>query len=166
VPDRSLAPRVVAPASSEEGRDPWRTGARAGVHVGLLGTAAAALATLQLLHVAVAFHTVVGLVFAGLVGVHLFQRRRTIARLAAQLVGTGRRVGRRARLGASDLVLFVITVNMVVSGVVDWSRGSPTPLPLPSPFDRWHLDAGLALVVYLVVHVGHRRKQLWRSTIR
>ena len=42
---------------------------------------------------------------------------------------------------------------------------SATPT-LPRPFYRWHLDSGLALVVYLVVHVWRRRKRLRRSTIR
>jgi hypothetical protein len=57
-------------------------------------------------------------------------------------------------------------LNVLVSGVVDWNRGAPTQLPLPAPFYRWHLDSGIALVVYLVVHVWRRRKRLWRSTIR
>jgi hypothetical protein len=48
----------------------------------------------------------------------------------------------------------------------DGSAGAPTQLPLPMPFDRWHLDSVLVLVVYLAVHVWHRRKRLWRSTIR
>jgi hypothetical protein len=75
-------------------------------------------------------------------------------------------VERRIRLAFSDLVLVVLTVNMLVSGVVDWGRGAPTQLPLPKPFYRWHLDSGLVLVIYLVVHVWRRRKRLWRSTIR
>jgi hypothetical protein len=63
-------------------------------------------------------------------------------------------------------MLFFITANVLVSGVVDWRRGAPTQLPLPAPFYRWHLDSGAALVIYLVVHFWHRRKRLWRSTIR
>jgi hypothetical protein len=156
----------VARAPSAEGRAGWRGRSRAAVHLGLVGSAAAALGTLQLLHVRVAYHSVVGLVFVGLVAVHLVQRRRTIARLAIQLVRARAFVERRVRLAASDLLLFVITVNVLVSGILDWNRGQPTQLPLPGPFDRWHLDSGLALVLYLSVHGWRRRKRLWRSTIR
>ena len=152
--------RVVA------GRGPWGARSRFAVHLGLLATAAAALGTLQLLHVRVAYHTVVGLVFVGLVVVHLAQRRRTIARMAAQVARARTFVQRGLRLAISDLVLLFITVNVLVSGVVDWSRGAPTRLPLPAPFYRWHLDSGAALVIYLTVHVWRRRKRLRRSTIR
>jgi hypothetical protein len=143
-----------------------RARSRWAVHLGLLLSAAAALGTLQLLHVRVAFHSDVGLVFVGLVVVHLAQRRRTLARMATQIVRAKTVVERRIRLAVSDLVLFFITANVLVSGVVDWSRGTPTQLPLPAPFDRWHLDSGMALVIYLVVHVWRRKKRLWRSTIR
>lgn len=51
------------------------SGARFAVHLGLLCSAAASIGTLQLLHVRIAYHTVVGLVFVGLVVVHLVQRR-------------------------------------------------------------------------------------------
>ena len=136
------------------------------MHLGLLLSAAASLVTLQLLHVRQEYHIVVGLVFVGLVVVHLAQRRRTIARMATQIVRTKTSVERRLRLAVSDLMLFFITANVLVSGVVDWRRGAPTQLPLPAPFYRWHLDSGAALVIYLVVHFWRRRKRLWRSTIR
>jgi hypothetical protein len=147
-------------------RTRWRTRSRFAVHLGLLCTAAAALGTLQLLHVRVAFHTDVGLVFVGLVVVHLIQRRRTLTRMATQLVRARTFVERRIRLAVSDFLLLFITVNVLVSGIVDWGRGQPTGLPLPAPFQRWHLDSGLALVIYLAVHIWRRRKRLWRSTIR
>jgi hypothetical protein len=113
------------------------------------------------------YHTVIGLVFVGLVVIHLAQRRRTIVRMATQIVRAASFVERRIRLAISDLVLFFIIANVLISGVVDWSRGYPTQLPLlPAPFYRWHLTSSVALVVYLVVHVCRRRKRLWRSTIR
>jgi hypothetical protein len=62
-------------------------------HLGLLGSAAAALGTLDLLHVRIAIHTDVGLVFVGLVVVHLVQRRRTLARMATQIVRATSRPG-------------------------------------------------------------------------
>jgi hypothetical protein len=159
-------PPGVAVERSSGRRAAWRARSRGAVHLGLLCSAAAALGTLQLLHVRVAYHTVVGLVFVGLVAVHLVQRRRTIARMATQLVRARTFVERRIRLAVSDLLLFFITLNVLVSGIVDWNRGQPTQLPLPVPFDRWHLDSGLALVIYLSVHFWRRRKRLWRSTIR
>jgi len=107
-----------------------------------------------------AYHTVVGLVFVGLVVIHLAQRRRTIARMATQIVRAKSFVERRIRLAVSDLVLFFITANVLISGVVDWSRGYPTQLPLlPAPFYRWHLISSIALVIYLIVHIWHRRKR-------
>jgi hypothetical protein len=165
--DQPHEPQVgSSSARSADARTAWRARSRWAVHVGLLGSAAAALGTLQLLHVRVAYHSDVGLVFVGLVLVHLGQRRRTLARMANQIARARTFVERRIRLAVSDLLLFVIALNVLVSGVVDWSRGAPTQLPLPAPFYRWHLDSGIALVVYLVVHVWRRRKRLWRSTIR
>lgn len=143
-----------------------RSLSRWAVHLGLLCSAAAALGTLQLLHVRIAIHTDVGLLFVGLVAVHLAQRRRTLARMATRIVGVRTSDGRRIRLAVSDFLLFFFTLNVLVSGVLDWNRGGPTQLPFPRPFDRWHLDSGLILVVYLAVHVWRRRKRLRRSTIR
>lgn len=161
--DRPADQPVDSPA---ERRSAWRARSRWAVHLGLVVSAAAALGTLQLLHVRIAFHTDVGLVFVGLVVVHLAQRRRTLARMATQLLRARTFLERRIRLATSDVVLFLVTVNVLVSGIVDWGRGAPTDLPFPKPFTRWHLDAGMILVVYLVVHVSRRRKRLRRSTIR
>ena len=145
----------------------WRTRSRWFVHLGLLAFAAAALATLQLLHIRNAIHADVGLAFAGLVVVHLAQRRHRIAGMFARLWGFRRRVGRELRLLASDAILAFITVNVVVSGILDWNRGAPLLLPfLPLPFDRWHLLSSVVLVVYLIIHVSRRWKHLRRSTIR
>ncbi len=167
MPDAPLEPQAGAslkrPADRRTAR---RSFSRGAVHLGLLCSAAAALGTLQLLHVRVAIHTDVGLVFVGLVVVHLAQRRRTLARLSTRIVRARSIVERGIRLAVSDLLLLFITLNVLVSGVLDWNRGVPIQLPLPRPFDRWHLDSGLALVIYLAVHVWRRRKRLRRSTIR
>jgi hypothetical protein len=137
------------------------------IHLGLLATAAGALVTLQFLHVRIAFHADVGLAFVGLVLIHLAQRRHTIARWASQLAGLRPRAERVMRRISSDTILGLLTLNVLISGIVDWSRGQPTLLPfLPLPFDRWHLLSGVVLVVYLVVHVSRRRKRLRRSVIR
>lgn len=165
--DTPLEQRAATPADGPLDRPaPWRARSRWMVHLGLLCTAAAALGTLQLLHVRTAFHADVGLVFVGLVVVHLAQRRHTVARMAAQVVKARRFAERRIRLSVSDLVLGILTLNVLVSGILDWSRGAPIPLPFPRPFSRWHLDSGILLVGYLLVHVWRRRRRLRRSTIR
>ncbi len=117
-------------------RTAWRLRSRWLVHLGLLVFAAAALGTLQLLHIRNAIHADVGLAFAGLVIVHLAQRRHRIAGMFTRLWGSRRRVARELRLLASDAILAFVTVNVVVSGILDWNRGAPLLLPvLPLPFD-------------------------------
>lgn len=155
------------PNDGARSRTAWRTRSRWLVHLGLLAFAAAALGTLQLLHIRNAIHADVGLAFAGLLIVHLVQRRHRIAGMFARLWGSRRRVARELRLLASDGILAFVTVNVVVSGVLDWDRGYPLALPLlPHPFDRWHLLSSVVLVVYLASHVSRRWKRLRRSTIR
>lgn len=110
----------------------WRARSRWLVHLGLLAFLAAALGTLQLLHVRNAIHADVGLAFAGLVVVHLAQRRHRIARMLAQLMRLRPRVERELRLLASDAILSFVTINVVVSGILDWGRGAPLLLPLHS----------------------------------
>jgi heme exporter protein D len=129
-------------------------------------TAAGALGTLTILYIRNAIHADIGLAFVGLVVIHLLQRRRTVARMAFQLARARSFVQRRIRLAGSDLLLAFITLNVLVSGVWDWSRGQPVQLPLPRPFDRWHLLSGIALVIYLTVHVWQRRRRLRGSTIQ
>jgi hypothetical protein len=159
--------RQVGAAAERPARGaPWRARSRWLVHLGLLVSVAAAFGTLQLLHVRNAIHADVGLAFAGLVLIHLAQRRHRIARMLARLGRLGPRVERELRLLASDAILAFITTNVVVSGILDWGRGTPLLLPLPRPFDRWHLTSSAVLVVYLAVHVLRRRKRIRRSTIR
>jgi hypothetical protein len=116
--------------------------------------------------VRIAIHTDVGLAFVGLVLVHLAQRRQTLARMATRLIRAKTFAERRIRLTVSDVLLLFITLNVLVSGILDWNRGTPITLPLPRPFTRWHLDSGIVLVIYLAVHVWRRRKRLRRSMIR
>jgi hypothetical protein len=163
VHEQLVGPPPEGPTGS---RTAWHARSRWLVHLGLLVLLAAALGTLQLLHVRNAIHADVGLAFAGLVVVHLAQRRHRIARMLAHLVRPRARVGRDVRLLASDAILTFLTINVVVSGIVDWGRGTPSLLPLPQPFDRWHLTSSVVLVVYLVVHVARRWKRLRRSTVR
>jgi len=162
-----LEPQAGAPLKQAADRQAARRSlSRWAVHLGLLASAAAALGTLYLLHVRIAIHTDVGLVFVALVVVHLAQRPRALARLATRIVRARTIAERAIRLAASDLLLLFITLNVLVSGVLDWNRGAPIQLPIPGPFGRWHAISGLALIVYLAVHVWRRRKRLRRSTIR
>ncbi len=167
MPDAPLEPQAGTSLKQPAGRrTAYRSLSRWAVHLGLLCSAAAALGTLDLLHVRIAIHTDVGLVFVGLVAVHLAQRRQTVARMATRVVRARTIAERVIRLAVSDLLLLFITLNVLVSGVLDWNRGTPIQLPIPGPFGRWHAISGLALVVYLAVHVWRRRKRLRRSTIR
>ena len=86
--------------------------------------------------------------------------------MLAQLMRLRPRVERDLRLLASDAILTFITINVVVSGILDWGRGAPLLLPLPQAFDRWHLTSSAVLVVYLIVHVSRRWRRIRRSTIR
>ena len=166
--DATAEPSEKADAPVGRSASPATRGLRSRwiVHLGLLMTAAGALATLTILYIRNAIHSDIGLVFVGLVIVHLAQRRRTVARMVSQLARARSFAERRIRLAGSDVFLAFITLNVLVSGVLDWSRGEPIELPLPRPFDRWHFLSGVALVVYLIVHVWHRRKRLRRSAIQ
>lgn len=167
MPDTPPGPQAGESLKRPAGRRTTRRSlSRGAVHLGLLCSAAAALGTLELLHVRIAIHTDAGLVFVGLVAVHLAQRRRTLARMATRIVRARTIAERGIRLAVSDLLLLFITLNVLVSGILDWNRGAPIQLPLPGPFGRWHAISALALVVYLAVHIWRRRKRLRRSTIR
>ena len=166
-PGVSQGPAVCARTEGPtRSRTAWRARSRWLVHLGLLIFLAAAFGTLQLLHTRNAIHADVGLIVAGLVIVHLAQRRHRIARMLAQLTRLRPRVEREIRLLVSDAILTFITVNVVVSGILDWGRGTPLLLPLPQPLDRWHLTSSVILVVYVVVHASRRWKRIRRSTIR
>jgi hypothetical protein len=116
-------------------------------------------------------HVVAGLCFAGLVVVHLAQRRRTLRGLAPDLTRPARWRRQRGRLALSAGVLVFLAGNVIVSGVVDWSAGRSVMLPvraigIPLPALNWHTTTSLILVVYLVVHVVRRRARLRHSQIR
>lgn len=154
-------------STTVRGRSAGHAWSRGIVHLGLLLTVAGALGTLTILYIRNAIHADIGLVFVGLVVVHLLQRRHTVARMVSQLTRVRSFAEWRLRLAGSDLLLAFITLNVLVSGVLDWNRGAPIALPVvPRPFNRWHLLAGVVLVIYLIVHVWRRRTRLRRSTIQ
>jgi hypothetical protein len=140
------------------------------VHLGLILSFGLALLVITA-RMGLTVHIVAGLCFAGLVGVHLAQRRRTVRTLAPDVVRPVRWRTRRGRLALSDLVLAFLAANVVVSGVVDWIGGHSVMLPLrligfPLPSLNWHTTTSLLLVAYLVVHVIRRFARLRHSHIR
>jgi hypothetical protein len=65
------------------------------------------------------------------------------------------------------MILWLLTLNATVSGLVDFVRGHAVYLPIPGPyiFQRWHEVSALILVVYVIVHVTRRRARLRNSRI-
>jgi hypothetical protein len=147
-----------------------RTGARFAVHLGLLAAFAASLATVTLTTEGWP-HLVVGLAFVALVGGHVAQRRHTVARLLGNLGRARTWFRRRGRLAWSDLVLALLTLNVLVSGTYDLASGTqvilhPHAVGIPFRDIGWHVASALVLLVYLCVHVARRWGRLRRSTIR
>jgi hypothetical protein len=140
------------------------------VHVLLLALFAASLATVTLITEGWP-HLVVGSVFVALVVVHVVQRRHTVARLLGNLGRARTWVRRRGRLAWSDLVLALLTVNVLVSGTWDLVTGNqvilqPRSVGIPFRDIGWHVASALVLLAYLCVHVARRWGRLRRSTVR
>jgi hypothetical protein len=139
------------------------------VHVGLILSVTVSLFFEPVL---LMVHIVVGLVFVAFVMVHLTQRRRTTGQLARQLARVRSWKSPRGRLAFSDLVLALLTLNVLVSGIVDWTGRHGTGFPLqaltglPIPAFPWHVDSSVALLGYLLVHTLRRKTHLRRSQIR
>ncbi|HEY5265815.1 MAG TPA: hypothetical protein VIJ40_03285 [Acidimicrobiales bacterium] len=113
-------------------------------------------------------HSVIGMLVLVLVLVHLTQRRHTVAQLIARLFGRQRSTGRQSRQVASDTILWILTLNAMVSGVADFVVGHTIILSIPGPYilQKWHAISVLVLLVYVIVHVVRRRKRLRTSRIR
>ncbi len=116
-------------------------------------------------------HLVVGLAFVALVIVHVVQRRHTVARLLGNLVRVRTWLRRRGRLAWSDLVLALLTLNVLVSGIYDLATGNqvilhPRGVGIPFRDIGWHVSAALLLTAYLCVHVARRWSRIRRSAIR
>jgi hypothetical protein len=139
----------------------------------IVGFLAAVLSAIELSkkylgHSGVTDHSIIGLVVLAFVLVHLIQRRRTVARLATTLVGLRRSTETRTRLALSDAILWLLTLNVMVSGFVDFVVGHTIFLSIPGPdqFRKWHEMAALVLIVYVIVHVLRRKTRLRTSRIR
>lgn len=140
------------------------------VHLALLATFAVSLATVTAMTEGWP-HLLVGSVFVGLVVVHVAQRRHTVARLLGNLGRARTWVRRRGRVAWSDLILGLLTVNVLVSGTWDLVTGSqvilhPRSIGLPLRDIGWHVASALVLLVYLCVHVARRWGRVRRSVVR
>jgi hypothetical protein len=103
---------------------------------------------------AIAIHSIVGLIFMGTIGPHLWNRRTWIR-------GTWRRIRQRRRLSArlrwsvwQSAVLLALAVVVTASGLWDW-LGVPTRI-------RWHAISGFILIGVVVWHAWTRRRWLLR----
>ena len=141
------------------------------MHLCLIATFVGALAAL-VGTTGTTLHILIGLVFVGLVVVHVGQRRRTIGRACWPGSPTSRcGSDREGGSPVSDLVLAGLTLNVLASGLVDWQEGYKVELPLsalglPENLMSWHALSALVLTGYLAVHVVRRRSRLRSSSIR
>ncbi len=145
-------------------------GVRFAVHLLLLATFAASLATVTLITEGWP-HLVIGSAFVGLVILHMLQRRHTVARLLGNLGRARTWFRRRGRLAWSDLVLSLLTLNVLVSGTYDLVSGNqvilhPRSVGIPFRDIGWHVASALVLLAYLCVHVVRRWGRIRRSVIR
>jgi hypothetical protein len=136
------------------------------VHLGLMTSFAVAVVVI-LARMGVGLHILAGLAFAGLIGTHLVQRRRTVHALTGSLTRPPTWRTRRGHLALADSLLAFLAVNVVLSGVADWASPRPVMIGLPgmAPLN-WHTTTSLLLIVYLPVHVVRRRARLRHSRIR
>jgi hypothetical protein len=163
---------VDAPTPLPGGAVPQRQQMRARwlVHLALLATFAASLATVTLITEGIP-HLVVGLAFVALVVVHVVQRRHTVVRLLGNLGRVRSWTARRGRLAWSDTVLALLTVNVLVSGTWDLLTGTqvilhPRSVGIPFRDIGWHVLSALVLLAYLCLHVARRWGRIRRSVVR
>ena len=166
----AVTDEVPSPSSNGAVVQRRRTCARFAVHLCLMATFAASLATVTLITEGWP-HLVVGSAFVTLAAVHVAQRRHTVARLLGILGRAHTWFRRRGRLAWSDVVLTLLTLNVLVSGTYDLLSGTqvilhPRAVGIPFRDIGWHVASALVLLVYLCVHVARRWSRIRRSAIR
>ena len=115
----------------------------------------------------IGLHVIVGLAFAGLVIVNLRQRKNRIRGLMAHFKTAANWAHHGGRLAWSDLILFFISLNLIVSGIADYlkgGRGIFINIGLPKEI-RWHSPWAILVLVYLLIHVGRRMKRFRNSRV-
>jgi hypothetical protein len=102
--------------------------------------------------VAIAIHSMAGLIFVGTVGPHLWNRRAWIL-AAAGRVRRRRRMPPKMRWGALQaLLLAALVIIVTVSGLWDW-------LAVPTR-TRWHALSSVVLIAVVCWHAWTRRRWL------
>jgi hypothetical protein len=137
------------------------------VHLWLIVSFVLSLAIL-IVHDAILVHILVGLLFGVLVIVHLGQRQRTVTSLLAKIRKIGSWLRPRGRMAWADFVLFFVTLNVIVSGFVDYYKGGRNVLVhlgFMRPF-RWHAVSSILLLLLLVSHLISRWRRLRVSRVR
>jgi len=137
------------------------------VHVWLLVTFVASLAVIYF-QLTIALHTLIAVAFLGLVVVHLRQRRQAIATLFSHVRRWSRVSARRRTKAVGDALLTFLLLNVVVSGVVDLTKGGMAvrvSIGFGQPV-KWHTLSALLLLVALGVHLIRRASRFRTSTIR
>lgn len=160
------------PSQARPGRPPanHRSGTRFLVHLVLLATFAASLATVTATTEGWP-HLFIGSALVGLVVIHVVQRRHTVAQMLGNLARPLTWLKRRGRVAWSDLFLVLLTLNVLVSGAWDLATGTqvilqPRSWGVPLRNIGWHVSAALLLTGCLVVHVARRWSRIRRSVIR
>ncbi len=145
-PGADAAP-VTAGRARRRARPLWRWA----VDLVLLGAAVVSVLTEPM---SIAIHSVLGLLFAGFVGPHLWNRRAWIRGTLRRLWGR-RSLSRALRWSLSQAsLLLVLTVVVTASGLWDWLDGR-TKI-------RWHAISSIILLAVLLRHTWTRRGWLLR----
>jgi hypothetical protein len=102
----------------------------------------------------IAIHSVIGLIFVGTAGPHLWHRRSWIRGTLSRL-RQRRRLSARLRWSLSQaFLLMVLVVVMTTSGLYDW-------LDVRSRI-RWHAISSIILIAVVARHAWTRRQWLLR----
>jgi branched-subunit amino acid transport protein AzlD len=100
----------------------------------------------------VGIHSIIGLIFAGTVGPHLWHRRSWIRGTLSRLLQR-RRLSAKLRWSLSQaFLLLVLVVAMTVSGLYDW-------LDVRSRI-RWHAISSIILIAVVARHAWTQRQWL------
>ena len=102
----------------------------------------------------IAVHSLVGLVFVGTVGPHLWHRRRWIAGALTRLRRPGRLPAALRWSLSQSALLAALVVMVTVSGLYDW-LDARTRI-------RWHAISSIILIVVAARHAWTRRQWLLR----
>jgi hypothetical protein len=104
--------------------------------------------------ISIAIHSIVGLIFVGTVGPHLWHRRRWMTGVLARLRRGGRLPATLGWSVAQSVLLLVLVAVVTASGLYDW-LDARTRI-------RWHAISSIILIVVVARHAWTRRRWLLR----